>query len=190
MSTMTYKVNIGDKLSKLIEMFEGLSGCGGFLTVNGKIIENPDDVTYSKQLIQDKAVLLLNRGEGGYGTPLKWVRFKNFVEDYFYMEVDYKDAVAFVPNTNVVFHGFGIFCNYNQKDVKYKVQICYDQEQPEEIYEVEKAYADRDQEKRTFDITLKELGLKPVKVSEGTKIHIIVWITVYESEVRRHYYGS
>lgn len=70
------------------------------------------------------------------------------------------------------------------------VQICFDNEQPTETYEIEKAYADRDEVKHTYDITLKELGLKPVKVSEGSKIHIIVWITVYESEVRRHYYGS
>jgi hypothetical protein len=69
-----------------------------------------------------------------FKAPVKWIRFKNFVEDYFYMETEYKDAVIFKPKVEVVFYGFGLFTNYHNKDVTYKIQIAFDSDQPcEEI---------------------------------------------------------
>jgi hypothetical protein len=32
--------------------------------------------------------------------------------------------------------------------------------------------------------------MKPTKVAEGDKVHFIVKITSYDSEFRRHHYGS
>ena len=47
------------------------------------------------------------------------------------------------------------------------------------------------QDKRCFQtITLEELGLKPMKVSEGTSIHCMVKVVRDDYDQRRHTYGS
>ena len=73
---MTFKLSVNDKLSKITETLEKTLESSGFLTFNGKILENLEDTTFSKQMIGDKATVLFNKGEGGFGPPMKWVRFK------------------------------------------------------------------------------------------------------------------
>lgn len=46
MNTMTLKVNILDKLSKIAEVVEKLEGAGGALASNGVNYEVPEDVTF------------------------------------------------------------------------------------------------------------------------------------------------
>ena len=98
------------------------------------------------------------------------------------------DAVAFIPKRNIIFHGFGIYGNTESKDVLYKVCWNINGEDSEE-HEIQKFAADMCPEKKWHQISLKELGVKPIKVAEDTKIHIKVKVTVDDMEIRRCYYG-
>ena len=76
------------------------------------------------------------------------------------------DAVAFVPKRNITFHGFGICSNYEKKDMLYKFKWQIDNEAYDEVdYDI--ADEQKDPEKLWFEINLKDLGHKPINVSEG-----------------------
>lgn len=145
------KVNITDKLSKLTQTFEQMEGKGSFVLFKGKLIQEPDDVTFQKVFAGDGAqFLLVNAGTNK--PPIKWVRFPEFyLTDYYYMNTTYYDAVTFIPKVAIHFCGFGIFANYNSKDVKYKIMWAIDGEKSEE-FEYEFADGDKDPEKKWFEI--------------------------------------
>lgn len=44
------------------------------------------------------------------------------------MSLNYWDAVAFVPNKKIFFMGFGSMANYNQRDIRLKLQWVIDEE--------------------------------------------------------------
>jgi hypothetical protein len=102
------------------------------------------------------------------------------------MNVTYYDAVCFVPKTNVYFHGFGVMANYNGKDLTYKIKWSIDDEMSEE-YEVSKVDSEKDPDRKWHSINLSEIGVKPIKVSEGQKIHCLIKVT--NDDVRRCLYG-
>jgi hypothetical protein len=106
------------------------------------------------------------------------------------METYSFDAVAFVPKVNIKFHGFGIFGSYNNKTATYKVKFAFDEEEPGEEMEIMKPDEEKDPENKWHSIMLHELGMKPMKVSAGTQIHIVIKVTSDDYEIRRCFYGT
>ena len=152
-------------MSKLLQVFE-LENKVGYFLHNGKVLQNLDDITFAKSFITSTSTLALCCGAEGAGEPVRWVRFPEFyTTDYFYMNSTYWDAVTFKPKVNIQFHGFGMMANYNRKDVTYNVKWYIDDEQSE-VYEIQKAFDDADPEKKWYDISLKDMGVKPVKVND------------------------
>lgn len=166
---MSLKVNIYDKLSKIEEVFKH-DEVSGYFSCNGKILENLADTTFVKEFIMEGSKISLVCNEEGGSTFVKWVRFPDFyTTDYFYMETHNWDAVTFVPKRNVKFFGFGIFASYNNKDMEYKIKYQIGDDMSEEfIYQI--ADAEKDPEKKWFEILLTNLGAKPVKVAADTNI--------------------
>ena len=119
--------------------------------------------------------------------PIMWVRFPEFYyTDYFYMNTRYWDAVIFKPKRNIWFFGWGLFANYNGKDIKVKIQWKIDEEQSEE-FELEFADGSKDAEKKWHTIDIRDVGVKPIKVNEGQVIHVKT--KVDDDEMRRCFYG-
>ena len=79
--------------------------------------------------------------------------------------------------------------SYNKKDINYKVCWEIDDDRSEE-FEVMKPYADIDEEKKWQTILLKDLGVKPIKVSSDSHIHILIKVMSSDYEQRRCLYGS
>ena len=93
------------------------------------------------------------------------------------MEYSNWDACCFKPKKNIKFLGFGILSNYEKMDMKLKIKWYIDDEMSEE-YDLELPDADKDEEHKWHEVYLKDFGCKPVNVSEGSKIHCCVRITV------------
>lgn len=77
--------------------------------------------------------------------------------DYYHLNTRYADAVAFVPNRDVTFHGFGILQHYDKKDVTYTVKWVIDEEESE-WFDYFCAIGDKDPEKNWHEIKLKEIS--------------------------------
>jgi len=184
--TLELKVSVSDKLSKITELFQEMEATAGYLVYKGKTLAVPEDHTFSKLLAGTSAQFLLCCGESS-GSATKWVRFPEYyLTDYYYMNTSYFDAVIFVPKCNIKFHGFGVFANYNNMDCTYIVKWYIDDDKSDE-YEIEIANDTKDPEKKWMDINLKELGVKPIKVNEGQKLHCC--IKVKSDDYRRCFYG-
>jgi hypothetical protein len=120
-----------------------------------------------------------------------WIRFPEFYyTDYFYMNTTYYDAVVFVPKKNIVFFGWGLFANYNGKDISYKVawRIGKDGVKSDE-HEVSFLDSEKDPEKKWNTVDLRKLGVKPIRVSEGEHIHVMAKIVEGTDDARRCFYG-
>ena len=104
------KVNINEKLDKLVKMIQG----GGSLMFNGKIIEKPEEMTFVQAVAIEGSNFGLLQSEVS-GVAIMWRRFKRiYYNDYFYMRtLPYFDAACFIPLKNIIFHGFGILAHYN-----------------------------------------------------------------------------
>ena len=132
-----FKVGVNEKVNKILSIFQITEKVSGYLVFNGKIIPNPDEITFSKLAAGNMAQFSLCVG-GGISDPVLWVRFPEFyLTDYYYMNVTYYDAVCFIPKTNVHFHGFGVMANYNSKDLTYKIKWSIDDDVSDE-HEVSK----------------------------------------------------
>ena len=106
------------------------------------------------------------------------------------MSTSYWDAVAFIPKKDIWFCGFGLFANYNCKDIVFKIQWHLGKEGEEyasEEYEVELKDSDKDTEKKWWLIDIRDVGEKPLKVRDGTYLHIKV--KVDSDDNRRCHYG-
>ena len=179
------KVNINEKLSKINDIF-ALDNYGGFMMQGGKLINSPDETTFQKSFTKDLSKFAVVCSDSSKAAS-KWCRFPEYyLTDYYYMNTRYWDAVVFIPKRNVIFHGFGVFANYNGKDVTYKVQWNINDADSEE-FEIMKSDGDKDPEKKWHDINIKDLGCKPVKVAEGTRIHCKIKVT--DDDHRRCFYG-
>lgn len=153
---------------------------------NGKLISNPDDTTFQKSFVKDMHQFTIVSSESTK-SAIKWVRFPEFyLTDYYYMNTRYWDAVVFIPKRTIMFHGFGVLANYNQKDVTYKVQWNI-RDQDSEEYETFRADADKDPQKKWHEINIKEFGCKPIKCNEGDRIHCKIKVT--NDDHRRCFYG-
>ena len=99
--------------------------------------------------------------------------------------------MAFVPKKDVWFVGFGVMCNYHEKDwtLIFKWRIGDDEAEQSEEYTIELPYSERDVEKKMQTVDLRVLGAKPIKVSEGTKINILIKVDRDESTYLRCNYG-
>lgn len=102
------------------------------------------------------------------------------------MNQSYFDAVIFKPKCNIVFHGFGLFANYNGHNLDLKVAWAIGEEKSDE-FTLTKRDDEKDSEKKWHTITLNELGVKPIKVLEGTQIHVMAKVT--NDNCRRVFYG-
>jgi len=126
-------VGIDDKVSTILETFEAMGESVDFITHNGKLLKNPEDLTLAKLFADSssKFVAIVGKGES---KIVRWVRFpKMYLTDYYYMNTRYYDAVVFKPKMNIQFHGFGVFANYNNKDVIYTVQWSLNDDKSEEF---------------------------------------------------------
>lgn len=189
-NNLKLQVNIGDKLSKILETIQKLGIDGGSLIYTGTQFEVPEDQSFQKALVLNKGIFIISQG-GGAKEPIMWNRFKDWrTDDYFYMEKDYADAICFKPKQTIFWQGFGMFGSWNKKDIKYRLKWCFDdEEQPSEwMHEFTKPN-DELQEDKTQRILLKDLGVKPIKMVADQKLHIIVTVDSYEGEIRRHFYG-
>ena len=104
------------------------------------------------------------------------------------MNTRYFDAVVFKPKRNIIFYGFGVFANYNGEDVdlKFKWKIGDDGEHSEEFKQVY-ADSDKDPDRKWFTIDIRDFGVKPIKVGEGERLHVMA--AVNNDNCRRCFYG-
>ena len=102
------------------------------------------------------------------------------------MNTRYWDAVIFKPKRAVWFFGWGLFANYNNKDMKVKVQWKIDEEQSDE-YELEFPDGSKDPDRKWHTIDIRDCGVKPIKVNEGQVIHVKT--KVDNDDMRRCFYG-
>ena len=128
------------------------------------------DTTFAKNFVLNDANFALVASTSSGGTPIKWIRFPKFyLEDYFYMEKDYWDAVTFVPKRNIIWHGFGCFSGWDKKNMEYTIKWYVGEDESEE-HEFNIEDERKDPEKKWFEIYLSEMDEKPIRVSEGTEI--------------------
>ena len=111
-----------------------------------------------------------------------------YLNDYFYLSENEWDAITFVPKRNVKFLGFGAMGNYHKKDMKYKIKWVIDGEESEE-HTIEVKEAEDRIENKWYLFRLKDLGVKPIKVSDGGKIDICMKCCSDDYEYRRTSYG-
>ena len=94
--------------------------------------------------------------------------------------------MVFKPKCRVYFLGYGMLANYNSNDMNVKIQWHIGDEMSEE-YEISMIDADKDPEKKWFNIDIRDLGHSPILVEEGTPIHCKMKVT--NDDQRRCYYG-
>lgn len=98
--------------------------------------------------------------------------------------------MAFIPKKDVWFFGFGIMGNYHSYDWTLKVKWRVGEDGEASEYSIDLKTADRDPDKRWQTIDIRTLGEKPVKVTEGTKIHCLVKCAHDDGSYMRCYYGQ
>jgi hypothetical protein len=91
-------VGILDKVSKLVDVYAKMSEKEGAFVLDGKIIKNPEDVTFYSQFAVEGSNFAMVCGGEKLGTPIMWKRFKlDYLDSYDYMSESSLDAVTFVP---------------------------------------------------------------------------------------------
>lgn len=125
--------------------------------------------------------MVIEDESGGGGKVKRWNRFirKIFCDtyEYYYLSTYYWEAITFIPQRNIIFQGFSIIGKRDNSVAKYKFKFHigeYDSSlsgEDAEAYEVELNNDDRD-EFMCWSITLKSIGVKPVKVAAGEKLHL------------------
>ena len=185
----TLKVNIHDPMSKIMD-FYSVDSISGYLVANGQIIENLKDFTFAKKQIADgaKLGLVCALGGGGQANCLQWRRHKYmYLEHYLYLRNDKWDASCFIPRANITVHGFGVCGNQENKDMQLLFKWYIDEDESGE-YEYDVSAADQDSEKKWHSVYLKELGTKPIRLTEGQKLHLCMRSRTVDDV--RCYYGA
>lgn len=191
------KVNIDDKISKLqrYSCVGTKSSIDGFISVNGELIENVDETSFYRKFIKNGQIISISYQEGAAPDPKKWRRFKdNIKTDYTYLDYTegYFDAVTFIPKRDVWFFGFGIYPNYHKKDMDLKIKWAIGPSGADymsEVHDLKVVQDEVDQEMNWFTVDIRDYGEKPIKVSEGTHIHVLEQQTKDDYELRRVNYG-
>ena len=129
---------------------------------------------------------------------MRWKRFRRCVDSYWYLSTTSVDALKFIPKRDIKFFGFGMFSNYNGKDMTMKVSWFLEDEDPGEsrewyevtvnIDECELAY--EGSPGKVFDFYIQSVGQKPFIVREGQKLTVMAKSTHSDSTLARQYYGS
>lgn len=120
----------------------------------------------------------------------KWRRFERTCDSYWYLSTTSTDAIKFIPKKDVYWLGFGMYGNYNKKDMPMKFWYFIDDEQESEKYEVTVIESELEQPEKTFDVFLKDYGIKPIKISAGQKLTILQIAVSTERELCRQWYGA
>ena len=187
---MCLKININDPISKLQEILEKTADAKGFLAYNGKLIQNAEETTFQKLFVKNNDKMVVTKSISSGGACIVWRRFGELrnsdQHDYYYLHTRYWDAVTFIAKRNVMFHGFGVLANPQGKDQTFIIMWDIDGEKSEE-YTVETTDGDKDPEMKWHHINLKDLGVAPIKVSEGQKIDCCMKIK--DDDMRRTWYG-
>ena len=109
------------------------------------------------------------------------------MRDYNYADVNSWNAVAYKPRKNVVFRGFGIFANRNNKDFDCFVKWEIDGKESEE-YKV--SFVDAEKcEHKMFDFLLKDVGVRAIRVAKGSLIHVGIKFGEGDNNSRRSIAG-
>lgn len=83
----------------------------------GKIVEDPDKITFAKLFVKNNALIVLKCPEVKLKEPMKWCRFSRYVyNDYYPMSCHYWEGIVFIPKRDVWFYGWGLFADYHKKD--------------------------------------------------------------------------
>ena len=141
----TLKVDINDKLNKILEIM-ATDNKSGYLVSNGKIIlQEKLDSTFAKSyILSGDTFALVCSSNTSLREARKWVRFPTTMStDYYCLSTHSWDSVAFVPRTSVFFIGFGAMSNSEKKDIKLKIMWDIGGEKSEE-YEIDLHEADKD----------------------------------------------
>ena len=136
---------------------------------------------------QGLKLLIVTSSELG-GEAKKWYRFNwDGMRDWNYTSTNTWDAVAYKPKKPVVFRGFGIFANSNNKDFNCFVKWEVDGKESDE-FEVNFVDAEKCEHKM-FEFFLKDVGAKAIKVPEGSLIHVAIKFPQDDSDYRRSVSG-
>lgn len=165
-----------------------MEGIAGKLVFKGKLIENPDDVSFRESFVLNKDRFTVVCGEGAGGQALVWKRFPEvYITDYFYMSAHYFDAVTFIAKRNIAFRGFGIFKNYFGVKMELIVKWIINDEASEE-YELELLHEERDEENHWHTFDIASVGMKPIKCNEGDRIDCCLKVKV-SNDMKKCIYG-
>jgi len=110
------KVSISDPISKIYEVFSQ-DKISGSLMNNGKVIQNPKDLTFAKAFIHEGSKFGMLSGVSSVMKPLKWTRFKDKSSGAWHISESSTDAVVFIPKRDIYFLGFGAYANHYAKDM-------------------------------------------------------------------------
>lgn len=115
------KVNIDDKISK-IKNYQAVGteskSVDGFLSTNGKIIDKDDEVTFRRFFVHNEQVFSISCKEDSMPEPMIWQRFERLEKhDYRYLDMNYPEAVVFIPKRDIWFFGLCVWSNYSGKDM-------------------------------------------------------------------------
>ena len=88
-----------------------------------------------------------------------------YYNDYFFLRnMPNFDALAFITKRNIMFHGFGVFSNYQNLDMNLTVAWAIDNERSDD-HVISLIDSDKDPDNRWFTINLKsDFDIKPIKV--------------------------
>lgn len=163
----SFKVQTTDKIEKLIELVQMATGGTGDLFVDGKAASDLG-LTFAQMNIKEGSKLAMPVEGDTCGKMQIWKRFLNIKHtDYFYMSYNYWDAIVFIPQKNIVWHGFGILSHRDNNTVTH-IYKYYLEDDGVDLGELTHEDADKDPEMKSFGIDLKrDFGQAPVKVAAG-----------------------
>ena len=89
------------------------------------------------------------------------------------MSYNYWDAICFIPQKDIMLHGFGIFAHRNDRSCQHVLKWGTEGNFSDE-HKVEFEDGDKDPEKKWWTFNLKDVGERPYKVASGEKLHIFL----------------
>ena len=161
------KICVNDKLEKVVAHASNEEG--GSLFFNGKAVDDLDE-TVEHAGIHEGAQLILIGGGGCFGEPVRWKRFRFFEEDdSMSSSLTYWDAICYKPKQDIYFCGFGVSGSYYRKNMTFILSWVIDDKASEE-HKVE--FPTDECVDKVHDFKLADVGEKPIKVHEGSEIHL------------------
>ena len=126
-----------------------VDGISGYLVRGGGVIDKVKlDTTFSKSFVLDQEEFICVSIEGGsHGEGIKWMRFpfKERITDRGSMSPNYWDCACFSPNRDIKFLGFGIFGQFDGKDITFEVKWRIDGEDSE-VYDFDTSQFEKNED--------------------------------------------